>query len=249
MPRRKKKRSQEENGGGDNWLVTYGDMMTLLLAFFVLLYSFSSINVEKFQMVIEALKGKLGVLEGGKTISSAKLITAGVDRKEIGLQRFNQIAQKIAQYIKDENLQEEIKLEMTDRGLTIRFTGKVLFDLGEAKIKKNSYNILDKIAGIIDKVPNQIMVEGHTDDLPINNSRFPSNWELSTARATNVVRHFIENNGIDPAKLSAAGYAKYKPIKPNTNAKNRSLNRRVDVIVLKKEFGKQGKGKGGNVNE
>ncbi|KXS40607.1 MAG: chemotaxis protein MotB, partial [Candidatus Frackibacter sp. T328-2] len=103
--------------------------------------------------------------------------------------------------------------------------------------------------GIIDKVPNQIMVEGHTDDLPINNSRFPSNWELSTARATNVVRHFIENNGIDPAKLSAAGYAKYKPIKPNTNAKNRSLNRRVDVIVLKKEFGKQGKGKGGNVNE
>jgi chemotaxis protein MotB len=249
MPRRKRRKSNDDNSSSDNWLTTYGDMMTLLLAFFVLLYSFSSNNVEKFQMVIEALKGKLGILEGGKTISSAKLITAGMESQNMDLKQFNRIHQKIAQYIDDKNLENEVKLEMTDRGLTIRFTGKVLFDLGEAEIKKGSYNILNEIARIIDQVPNQIMVEGHTDNLPISNSKFPSNWELSTARATNVVRHFIETNGINPAKLSAAGYAKYKAIKPNNSSKNRALNRRVDVIVLKKKFEKYDGEKGGSSNE
>ncbi|SJZ64333.1 OmpA/MotB family protein [Selenihalanaerobacter shriftii] len=248
MPRRKKKKS-DEGSGGSNWLTTYGDMMTLLLAFFVLLYSFSSVDAQKFQMVVEALQGKLGVLEGGKTISSSDLITAGVKNNEMGLQQFNRIHQKISKYIKDNNLKNDIKLEMTDRGLTIRFTGKVLFDLGEAKIKENSYNILNKIAGIIDQVPNKIMVEGHTDNLPINNSKYPSNWELSTARATNVVKHFIEDNGIDPSKLSAAGYAKYKPIRPNDTIKNRALNRRVDVIVLKNKSDKGADTKGGNLDE
>lgn len=248
MPRRRRK-SDDQETDDSNWLTTYGDMMTLLLAFFVLLYSFSSINAEKFQTVIESLKGKLGVLEGGKTISSSELITAGAKSEKVSLQEFDRIHSKIAKYVENKNLEDKIKLEMTERGLTIRFTGKVLFDLGEARIKEGSYEILDKIAGIIDQVPTQIMVEGHTDNLPINNSKYPSNWELSTTRATNVVRYFIEHNEINPAKLLAAGYAKYKPIKPNDSPKNRASNRRVDVIVLRDKFGDQAEREGGTSNE
>ena len=246
MSRRKR---QDDDSDDSNWLTTYGDMMTLLLAFFVLLYSFSSINVEKFKMVVKSLQGNLGVLKGGKTVSSSDLITAGVQSNKMGLPRLNRIRQKITSYLQKQKLQDDIKVKMTDRGLTIRFTGKVLFDLGEAAIKENAYSILDKISGIISDVPNQIMVEGHTDNLPISNSKFPSNWELSTARATNVVKYFIEKNDITPAKLSAAGYSKYKPVKPNNSPENRALNRRVDVILLKREFSEFSRQKGGKLDE
>ncbi|MBM7623513.1 flagellar motor protein MotB [Sporohalobacter salinus] len=246
MPRRKR---QNDESDDSNWLTTYGDMMTLLLAFFVLLYSFSSINEQKFKMALESLQGNLGVLKGGKTVSSSELITAGVQNNNMGLPRLNRIHQKLTSYLQKKKLQDDIKVKMTERGLTIRFTGKVLFDLGEAKIKDEADSILDKISDIISRVPNQIMVEGHTDNLPISNSRFPSNWELSTARATNVVKYFIEENGIVPAKLSAAGYSKYKPVKPNNSSENRALNRRVDVILLKKEFDEFSGQKGGKLNE
>lgn len=244
-----RKKRQNDESDDSNWLTTYGDMMTLLLAFFVLLYSFSSVDVQKFRNVVEALQGNLGVQEGGKTISSSDLITAGVQSNKMGLPRLNRIHQKITSYLQKQKLQDDIKVKMTDRGLTIRFTGKVLFDLGEAQIKEEAAPILDKISGIISEVPNQIMVEGHTDNLPISNSRFPSNWELSTARATEVVKYFIEENGIVPAKLSAAGYSKYKPVKPNDSPENRALNRRVDVILLKREFSESSRQKGGKLDE
>ncbi|ADL13139.1 flagellar motor protein MotB [Acetohalobium arabaticum] len=248
MSRRKKRRNNDESDDS-NWLTTYGDMMTLLLAFFVLLYSFSSVDVQKFRNVVEALQGNLGVLKGGKTISSSDLITAGVRDENLGMPELNRINQKITSYLQEQELEDEIKVEMTERGLTIRFTGKVLFDIGRATIKEDAYSILDKISGIISEVPNQIMVEGHTDNLPISNSRFPSNWELSTARATEVVKYFIEENSITPAKLSAAGYSKYKPVKPNDSPENRALNRRVDVILLKREFSEASRQKGGKLDE
>ena len=230
MSRDKKKSEPESNA---DWMTTYGDMMTLLLAFFFLLYSFSSIDNQKFAMVIEGLQGKLGVLEGGKTISSSKMINAGLNSKRTGLRRIGELYERVSRYIRQENLQKDVKLEITDRGLTIRFTGKVLFPLGKAEIKDQAYNILDKMAQFVKSVPNDVVVEGHTDNLPIQNSNFPSNWELSTTRATNVIRYFIENNSINPVRLSAAGYSKYKPVKPNNSVKNRSLNRRVDIIILK----------------
>ena len=224
---------QQEDEGGADWMTTFADMMTLLLAFFVLLYSFSSINKQKFKQMIEGLQGKLGVLEGGQTISSAPMINAGLDSQRSGTRQLSNLNTKVENYIEGEDLEDDVETKITDKGLTVRFTGEVLFDLGEAAIKEDSRDILTKMSEFIKTVPNDVIVEGHTDDLPINNSKFPSNWELSTARATNVIRYFIENDNIDPTRLSAAGYSEYKPIVPNTNMENRMRNRRVDIVILR----------------
>ncbi|MCK8823543.1 OmpA family protein [Fuchsiella alkaliacetigena] len=236
MPSRNKG-SKDKGGGGDgsNWLVTYADMMTLLLAFFVLLFSFSTIDEHQFEAVMDALRGRLGILEGGKTISDAELITAGVMDQEVGMHDLYNIEQSISQYVAEEGLEDQVDVEMTDRGLMIRFTGKVLFDLGRAEIREEAFPVLGELAELVAEIPNQIMVEGHTDNLPISTERFPSNWELSTARATNVVRYFIEEQGLEATKLSAAGYSEYRPIAPNDTAENRAQNRRVDVIVLREQ--------------
>ncbi|PRX33666.1 chemotaxis protein MotB [Orenia metallireducens] len=230
MPRDKKPK-QEDSGG--SWLTTYGDMMTLLLCFFVLLYSFSSIDAEKFQMMMEGLQGKLGVLTGGKTIVKGSLIDTGFDAQNPSFKEFDNLQGRISNYIEQEGLAEDISLEITDRGLTIHFTGKVLFDLGQAEIKGSAHQILNKMSSFIEGLDNEIVVEGHTDNWPISNSKYPSNWELSTTRATNVIRYFIEKNGIDPVRLSAAGYSKYKPLVDNDTEDHRARNRRVDLIILK----------------
>ncbi|MCK8816522.1 OmpA family protein [Natroniella sulfidigena] len=230
MPRRKR---DEEEQGGSNWLTTYGDMMTLLLAFFVLLYSFAEVDVQKFEMAIQGFQGSLGIMDGGRTISRSELIDAGMTTEELGAEQMDEFYEQVAGFIAEEGLEEDVRLEITDRGLTIHFTGKVLFPLGEAEIRDSAYDILEKIAGFIKTVPNEIAIEGHTDNLPISNPRFPSNWELSTTRATNVVRYFIEEQEVNPERLFAAGYSKYKPIEPNDTPENRELNRRVDIIILR----------------
>ncbi|GAB6098889.1 OmpA family protein [Halanaerocella petrolearia] len=228
MPQDKK----DSDDSGSDWMTTYADMVTLLMAFFVMLYSFSSLDANKFQMMVQGLQGKLGVLEGGKTISQSKMIEKGLNSPNIS-SRLNNLQQKVSSYVQENNLQNDINLAIDERGLTIRFSGKVLFDLGRAEIKSDSKEILNQIAGFIKTVPNNVTVEGHTDNLPISNSKFPSNWELSTTRATNVIRYFIEQDDIDPSRLSAAGYSKYKPIHPNNTRQHRALNRRVDVVILK----------------
>jgi chemotaxis protein MotB len=231
MPRDRK--DKDDSGSDADWMTTYGDMMTLLLAFFVLLYSFSSLDANKFEMMIEGLQGKLGVLPGGKTISSAKMIDAGMINQRSGAKQLSDLNIKVEEYIEEEELEDEVETKITDKGLTVRFTGKVLFDLGEAEIKDNAKEILNNMTEFIKTVPNDVMVEGHTDDLPINNSDFPSNWELSTTRATTVIRYFIEQNNINPIRLSASGYSKYKPIVANENWENRMKNRRVDIVILR----------------
>ncbi|MFO7819619.1 MAG: flagellar motor protein MotB [Halanaerobacter sp.] len=230
MPR---DRNKQEDEGGADWMTTFADMMTLLLAFFVLLYSFSSINKQKFKQMIEGLQGKLGVLEGGKTISSEPMVESGLDNERSGTKQLSNLKNNIEEYIEDEGLEDDVEAKISDKGLTVRFTGEVLFDLGRADIKNNAKEILTKMSEFMKTVPNDIIVEGHTDDLPINNSQFPSNWELSTTRATNVIRYFIETDNLDPARLSAAGYSKHKPIVSNTSWENRMKNRRVDIIILR----------------
>ena len=134
-------------------------------------------------------------------------------------------------YIEQEGLQG-VELEIQERGLIIRFAEQVFFDLGQAILKPEALEILDSLADRLRDLPNPLRVEGHTDDWPIRTSSFPSNWELSVHRATNVVRHLIEENGFDPEKLSVAGYSEYRPIRTNDTAENRAMNRRVDIVIL-----------------
>ncbi len=235
MPRNKRNNRDGDSNG--NWMTTYSDMVTLLLAFFVLLYSFSSVDAGKFDMLVRGLKGRLGVLDGGQTVSQAKLIESGLMGQGPGsmsMRGLYNVKAEVSEYIEEKNLEENISLSMDEEGLTIRFTGKVLFDLGEAVLKRDAYSVLDRIGEFIKGVENEVVVEGHTDNWPIDNSRYPSNWELSTSRATNVVRYLIEKKRINPDRLSAAGYSKYKPIHPNDTRQHRALNRRVDVVLKRK---------------
>ena len=236
MPRHRNKSSEQENDqGSPAWMTTFGDMMTLLLVFFVLLYSFSVMDLQKFRGFITSFRKQLGVLESGKTLTDEKLINKGSRGERFNPERQNYIKKimgELKQYVKEEQLGEKVKMKLTERGYVVRVTGEVLYDLGEARIKPKGKELLNKIVEKLKKIPNHIRVEGHTDNLPINNDNFPSNWELSTARATEVIKYFIEQANFDPARLSAARYSKYRPLFKNNSDKHRAENRRVEIVIL-----------------
>lgn len=230
----KKKNNQKVDMKSPGWMTTFGDMMTLLLVFFVLMYSFSNTDQEKFENVISALQSHLGVLEGGKTISDEDRVSRGSIGKDFNSSRENlaKVMGDMEQYVEEKELQENVEMEMTERGLVVRLTGRVLYDIGEAEILPEGRDLLAELAAAIQDIPNNIMVEGHTDDWPIDTEEFPSNWELSTARATNVIKHMIEGLEVDPSRLSAAGYSEYRPLKSNDTAENRAENRRVEIVIM-----------------
>jgi chemotaxis protein MotB len=233
-PMRKRKRIKEDNP--DRWLLTYADMITLLLAFFIVLYSVSQVDAHKFDRISEALQG---ILKGGPSI----LRSQQYDSKELGTkQDFLKIGSlHVLKNRYDKQLQvlgrnDEVMTETSERGLIIHIMESAMFDEGKADIKPKALEILELVVNDIKDMPNHIRVEGHTDDLPIHTGQFPSNWELSTARATNVVRYLIDQHGFPPNRISAIGYSYYRPVAPNNSIENRARNRRVDIVVLTMEL-------------
>lgn len=237
---RRRRSGQEEPQSP--WLITYADMVTLLLVFFVLLFSFSEIDVQRFRTILSAFQASLGVLEGGVQVMWDDTAVQGTS--EFDLEALDLVRPELAAQLRDvyfglqafvagRGLEGAVQLELTERGVVVRFADRVLFDLGRAELKPEALEILAQVAEVLKDVPNPVRVEGHTDDLPIRTERFPSNWELSTARATNVIRHLIEEHGFDPRRLSAAGYGEYRPLVPNDSMENRALNRRVDIVLLR----------------
>ncbi|MDD4569152.1 MAG: OmpA family protein [Tepidanaerobacteraceae bacterium] len=215
---------------------TYGDMITQILIFFVLLFSLSNIDQKKFDMAMLSLQGSLGIIEGGMTLEKGDFIEAGdvgsflVSAEE--QREFELLEQKVQGIIDQDNL-GGIQVNLDERGLLIRFVDGVLFDSAKAYIKEDAKVILDKLVPVIRDSHRHVRIEGHTDNLPINTREYPSNWELSSARAVNVVKYMIEKHNFSPYIMSTAGYSEYRPVAPNDSAKNRALNRRVDIIILK----------------
>jgi len=237
--RRDKKNNEESSGGGSPaWMTTFGDMMTLLLVFFVLLYSFSVMDLEKFKGFMSALQNQLGVLESGKTISEETLVNKGSmgERFNPTPENISQVMNKMRNYVQKNDLEDKINMQITERGLVVRFSGEILYEIGEAEIKPEGEKILSEVVKNIRDIPNSIAVEGHTDNWPINNENYPSNWELSTARAVNVIKYFIEEHDMNPQRLSAAGYSKYRPLYENDTSAHRAKNRRIEVVVLNSSF-------------
>jgi len=243
MPLKNKKHKKEDDGGGSPaWMTTFGDMMTLLLVFFVLLSSFSSMDVEKFRGFISALQNQLGVLDGGQTITPDVNIDAGNIGEDFAQapENIQQIMQELDNYIESNNLGDKVNVENKRKGLVISLTGEILYELGKADIREQGKEVLAIISNILIDIPNDIMIEGHTDDLPIRTDEFPSNWELSTARAVNVIKFLIEERNFNPARLSAAGYSEYRPVANNNTAEGRAKNRRVEVVVLNSQYNEGG---------
>ena len=236
--RRRKKGHAEGHGNSERWLLTYADMITLLTAFFILMYSMSVMNLSKFQQVAIAIRsGFGGELQGGKSVlNPAPGVISAKPSVIPELSSFQpaRIAEQLRQYIKQKGLGGELRVRSTERGLVVSIvTDKMLFPKGQARITSRAAHLLDKIVSLLRGTNNHIRVEGHTDDLPIHTAAFPSNWELSTARATTVVRYLIAHEGFDPGRLSAAGYADSRPVAPNDSEAHRAMNRRVDLVILR----------------
>jgi len=218
-------------------MTTYGDLITQLLIFFVMLSTFSNVDRDKFNAAMLSLQGSLGIMEGGITLEEGDYIEQGGEIGELMFsiqeqKEFELIREEVEQIIAEDEI-SGIQVNLDERGLIIRFVEGVLFDSGKADLKEEAKAILDKIAPLLIETHRHIRIEGHTDNLPIHTREFPSNWELSTARAVNVVKYLIEKHNFSPYILSAAGYGEYRPIAPNDSDKNRALNRRVDIVILK----------------
>ena len=215
--------------------------MTLLLCFFVLLFSFSSIDAKKFEAIIQSFSGALGVLDGGTTVQDAPMLDSGLmdentSSEVLEMQNFQKLEETIQEYLNENQLSESVTVLEEEAGLLLRFQDNILFDSGSADLKPESLEIMSYIAQLLnaeDFEDKFISIEGHTDNVPMNSTRYPSNWELSVGRSSNVVRFLVENNNMDPKRISASGYSEYHPVAPNDNAENRAKNRRVDILILK----------------
>lgn len=228
MRRRRKKSTNQV--GSPLWMTTYADMVSLLLCMFVLLYGISNVDRGKFEGLMSSIRGGFGILDGGPVISEDPGIFSTAS--ELALEQLQGIERQLSEFITLQGLTGTVQVEREERGLVVRFADQVFFDLGKADLKPEAVEILNRLGPILKGIPNPIRIEGHTDNLPINTAQFPSNWELSTYRATRVIRYFIEELGFSPDKLSAAGYGEYRPIADNDTPEGRSLNRRVDIVII-----------------
>ena len=226
-----------EKDRSERWLLTYSDLITLLLIFFIVLYSMSAVDAKKFNEMSQSLSvafgsgGKNGVLTGGRSIAPGEKVFK--ERREM-----LNTQEKIRRMIAQKGLEGKVSTDVTDRGLVISVKDTVLFAAGSADLTERAAEVIAGVANILSSTPNAIRVEGHTDTVPIHTSRFPSNWELSTTRAICVLRYFIQSGHISPERLSAAGYGEYKPAFPNSSERNRALNRRVDIVLLSSDYSK-----------
>jgi chemotaxis protein MotB len=224
----KKKKHQGEHENSERWLLTYADLITLLLGLFVILYAMSKVDAGKYAQMVEALsgvfgKGKEGMLEGNN----------GVVLPPIPVKNErDRIADEIRGALRSLETKNLVSITQDERGLTVHLMEELLFMSGSADLKESSLNIIDSLAVVMRNLPNNIRVEGHTDDVPINTPKFPSNWHLSVARALNTAFYLIAKGNLDPQRVSIAGYSEYQPIAPNNSAINRAHNRRVDLVIV-----------------
>lgn len=230
----KKKKEDEPPKGAPAYMTTYGDMMTLLLCFFVLLLSFSTMEIEKFKSAAASLRGAMSVLP-----YQTKVIPTPVEmvrptkgeKKERSRARTRAIS-KLRKIIRDQNLGDIIKLQEREDGVHITIGDPALFDSGKAEIKSGILPILNQIIEVINSGQELIRVEGHTDNNPINTIQYRNNWELSIGRALSVIRYIqSQQEGLDPKRLRPVGCGEFHPVAPNDTAEGQALNRRVEIFI------------------
>ena len=242
--RRKKKPEEPEKH--DRWLVSYADFITLLFAFFVVMYAISSLNEGKYRVLSDSLVTAFKRAPTSATpahldqapqpsprpITAAKKSGAEVDPKlKKQTEDMRQVAQDLLKVLAPLVKDNQVKITQSLRGVTLEINASVLFAPGQAILQTESAKALAAVAHVLAVVPNRIQIEGHTDDAPISTVYYPSNWELSSARASSVVRLF-DLNGVNAERMVAIGYADNRPVAPNTDNESRARNRRVTVLII-----------------
>jgi len=224
------------NGGGNGvklptspgWMVTYGDFMTLLLTFFVLLLSYSTIQEEEFKRALASFQEALGMLPHERSLIQFERVPALRARPAIPPR---EVLRRIRNAIYSAGLKGQMKVARDKEGIRITIKSPILFDSGKADLRPGALPVLDELILILQQNPNVVVVEGHTDNVPIHTAEFPSNWELSTARAISVSRYMFEKGNMDPKRFNVAGYSEYHPIEPNVTPEGRQENRRVEILL------------------
>ena len=225
-----KKTHRTENEIGqknEGWLCTFNDMMTLLMVFFVLIFSLGTLNVQDIQSAQFSLQSGLGIFEAGKKTSIG--IVAPLATYDIGTATFTK---KLEESLEDLNSEDGIGVTYDDKAIIIALEDAILFQSGSADINPDGFPVLDKIgSSVLINISNPVRIEGHTDTDKIHTEKFPSNWELSTIRSINVLKYLVDNTKILPKRLSAVGYGETKPLFPNDTPENKSRNRRVEIKI------------------
>lgn len=235
----------------DRWLVSYADFVTLLFAFFVVLYATARVDRQKAMLLSDAIRSafqELGVFQNGAPKTTQAALPAGASgaispansaapyRGEDDAARraeLDGIRSELERALAAEIRRNDVALHMDADGLVVSLREMGFFDSGSATIKPGAENAFARVAAILREHACLVRVEGHTDNVPIHTAQFGSNWELSTARATGLVKSLIEQYDISAERLSAAGYAEFHPVSSNDSVKGRQMNRRVDVVILR----------------
>jgi chemotaxis protein MotB len=234
---RKKKDEGSKGPSCPLYMATWGDMVGLLLCFFVLLFAMSTMDAQKFERIAISLRGSLGMLKGGKAQEETQLPFGGGSRQGAGhAQRhemdIRNVARTVEAYLKKEALEISVQIRIDQRGITVSMSDQFMFDSGSAELKPAAKRTLSMIASIVRDVAPAVAVEGHTDSNPLVGGIYRNNWGLSAARAASVVTWLEADDKYPSNAMQIVGFGSTKPIVPNDTAANRSLNRRVDIVFL-----------------
>lgn len=255
-----KKKQEEPPKGSPAWMSTFSDLMNLLLCFFVLLFSMSTVDAEQFELVAASLSNSFSILPaGGSAIGDGTLVANGISQlnnlaeyvqnmgvsmdeaedkeleeeiEEIKLEQSEAMAEQIEEYVEEQNMQEYIEIDFNSQYVLLTLNGSVLFDSGSSDLREDAVPLIDSIGNmLLEYTDNIIEIEGHTDNVPIHNAKYESNNVLSSYRALSVAEYFINNKNIDPTKLKYSGRGEYIPVADNATSDGRALNRRVEIKI------------------
>lgn len=245
-----RKKKPEEHENLERWLVSYADFITLLFAFFVVMYAISQVNVAKYRVLSDSLVNAFKNTPTTTFSSPVRMDTksqaaSGQSQQQMIVikkndsamdaarqrDRMKVIAKDLFKVMEPLVKEGQVRVTQSSRGIAIEINASVLFASGQAALERGSIKVLKAVGQVLAQVPNDIQVEGYTDNTPISTTEYPSNWELSTARASSVVRLFVDN-GVTSDRLVAVGYAENRPVEANTSPEGRSRNRRVTIMIL-----------------
>lgn len=231
MPRKNCPPEQEE--GAPMWVVTFADLMSLLLTFFILVLSFANMDIVRFREMLGSIQDAFGVQIQRRQADYVAFSPTEFERKDMELSQKNEEVLSMVVELRtimenDEALKKSSGVEADDDGLVLRVESESMFDPGSATLKPESRDALQAAIRILRDYNMNLVIRGHTDDRPVSTPQFPSNWELSAARATAVLRYILDAGGFSPTRMRAVGYADSRPLVPNNSEENRSKNRRVE---------------------
>jgi chemotaxis protein MotB len=234
---RKSKKLKNDDESPQGFEIVFSGFVLILLCFFIMLSSFASIEDSRVTRFVKSFTTAVSILSGGLSLDPGKTIVVHSAHLVDKNSELSIIFDRISEMTRHFGLEKKVAVSVSERGTVMRLSDNVLFDLGKAQILPEAVPFLEKICSIIRETTADIHIEGHTDDLPIRTLRFPSNWELSTARAVNCLRYFVEKGNISPKRVSAVGFGEFHPVAPNDSPQSRAKNRRVEIVFIEKDRG------------